>query len=315
MNDKIIKIIIFTIAIIDCLLALVFAGSFNNDKKDNYIQTERVKAMNPAMLSDFEDATPESLSVFLTKYQAELASRTDSLKNVQRQKDILYTYLQDLKDLNQDNFEAYKKDFPVRSAGLFAKCDRRQAYIDGFAGVETCDDLEKYVSDISDEYAILKQDYLEERGYLKAANAFIAQVDQIDATASKIKKESELKELQDDVKNFNANAGLQNAILIIAYILFCITVFMMLFFAGIKLVTSFKTSYKVLLVLLLFGVIFLVGFLVGTPELSVSAVRQGMTPGGYKLVNACTFSLYVTLLAAIVAVIVSAIYSTVKNKA
>lgn len=315
MNDKIIKIIIFTVAILDCLLALVFAGSFNNDKKDSYIQVEQVKSFNPTLLSDFEAATPENLSDFLTKYQADLADRTDALKSVQMQKDILYTYLQDLKDLTPENFDAYKSNFPTRSASLFDKSDKKQAYIDGFAKVNTYAQLEKYVSGISKEYSILKQSYLEERSYLKAANSLIAQADQINASASVKKKTAELEDLQHDVKSFNANAVLQNVTIILAYILFFVTVFMMLFFAAIKLVTSFKSSYKVLLVLLLFGVIFLIGFLVGTPELSPSAIRAGMNSNGYKLVNACTFSLYVTLFAAIIAVIFSAIFSTIKNRA
>lgn len=314
MNNKIIKIIIFAVAILDCLLALVFAGRFNEDKKDNYIQVEQIKATNPTLLVDFEAATPENISSFLAKYQTELSSIADSLKKVQLQKDILYTYLQDLKGLTEENFNAYKSDFPSRSAALFAKCDNKQQYVDGFNNVADYAALDKYVSELTKEYDVMKQNYLVERDYVKSANSLLAQVDQINSSASVNKKTTELTTLQSDVKSFNTSASLQNVMIILAYILFFATLFMMLFFAFAKIITNFKTSYKVLLVLILFGVIFLIGYLIGTPELSTSAVKAGMSSSGYKLVNACTFSLYVSLLVAVVAVIFTAVYGAVKNR-
>lgn len=315
MNSKITKTIIFAVAIVDCILALAFAGAFNDEKKDSYSQVEKVKAANPALLDDLQAATPESLTGFLTKYQTELGGQMDAQKKARLQKDIFYTYLRDLKELDKESFDAYKAGFGARSKALFAKSDKKQEFTDGFAEVNEYKDLESYVSGLSDEYNALKQDFLTQEEYIKAANGLIARADQINATASANKKAAELEELQKDVKSFNTNAGLQNAMLIIGYILFIANLALLIFFALAKLVTNFKSSYKVLLILLLFGVIFLIGYLAGTPELTPSATRMGITPTGFKIVNACVFSLYVTLLVAVVAVIVTAVVGAVKKRA
>ena len=117
MKDKIIKIIIFAVAILDCILALAFAFTFDDDKKDAFSQARLVQAENPAMMADLSSATPESLPDLVTKYQGDMKNLNDSLKGVQLQKDILYTYLQDLKSLDENNFEQYKADFrPAQKA-------------------------------------------------------------------------------------------------------------------------------------------------------------------------------------------------------
>ena len=80
MKDKIIKIIIFAVAILDCILALAFAFTFDDDKKDAFSQARLVQAENPVMMADLSTATPESLPNVVTKYQDELKNLNDSLK-------------------------------------------------------------------------------------------------------------------------------------------------------------------------------------------------------------------------------------------
>lgn len=314
MKDKIVKFIIFAVAILDCILALVFAFGFNEDKKDNFSQTQLIKAHNPAMLNDFETATPENLPKVVATYQETLKNYGDSLKDVQLQKDILYTYLQDLKGLNDKNFEQYKADFSARATALFAKCDNKQAYVDGFKGVQSYKDLEAYVSKIDDEYAAYKQSYLTERNYLKAANSLVSRADQINATASANKKATDLEEMQNDLKSFNKSAGLQNAFIVIAYILGAVTLLLMLFFALIKIVKNFKSSYKILVVLALFVLIVFIGYAVGSSELTPSAIKDGMSVSTFKMVNAACFTLYICLLCAILSIVVTGIISAIKNR-
>ena len=314
MSNKIVKIIVFAVAILDCLIAVVFSFRFNGDKEDNYSQALQIKAINPTMLTDLETATPANLPQFIQKYQQSLSTYNDSLSTEQLQKDILYTYIQDLKGLDDKSFEQYKADFPSRSSQLFEKCDKAKEYTDGFNNVKSFTDLNPYIKTLEAEYATVKQNFLVKRDYFKAANTLVSEVDAVNSTPSINKKTADLQTLQDDLKSFDTNASLQNVFMLIGYILFFATVLMMLFFAGAKIVTNFRTSYKVLLVLVLFGVIFLIGYLIGSPDLSDSAIKAGMDVAQYKLINACTFSLYITLLCAVLAVIFNAISSAVKSR-
>lgn len=314
MKDKIIKIIIFAVAILDCILALAFAFSFNEDKKDSYSQAQLVQAQNPTLMADLATATPETLPDLVTKYQDEMKSLNDSLKGVQLQKDILYTYLQDLKGLDENNFEQYKADFPARAEALFAKCDNKQAYVDGFNAVNSYKDLESYVRKIENEYAALKQSYLEGCNYMKAANSFISRADNINQTASASKKASDLQDFQNDLQSFKSGARLQATFMFIGYFLGGLTLFLMLFFALVKIVKEFKTSYKILIVLALFALVIFIGYLVGSPVLSPSAIKMGLTVSEFKMVNAACFTFYVCLLGALLAIFVTSIMNAIKNR-
>ena len=315
MKNKIVNIIIFAVAILDCLLALFFAFRFDADKKDNFIQTQQVQAQCPALVSDLQTATPESLPKVIETYQTTLRSFNDSLNGVQLQKDILYTYLQDLKGLdNEEKFNQYKADFDTRANGLFAKCDNKQKYVDGFKKVNSFKDLASYINSVEKEYNALKQDYLVNRNYVKAANALVGKADMINATASETKKANDLKAMQDDLKAFRSNAKLENTFILIVYLLLGVTVFMMVLFALAKIVKEFKTSYKILLVLALFAIIVFIGYAIGSPVLTPNAIKAGLTSGGFKMVNAAAFTLYVTLIGAILAILVTSIMNAVKNR-
>lgn len=314
MKDKIIKIIIFAVAILDCILALAFAFTFDDDKKDAFSQARLVQAENPAMMADLSSATPESLPDLVTKYQGDMKNLNDSLKGVQLQKDILYTYLQDLKGLDENNFEQYKADFPTRAEGLFAKCDKKQEYIDGFNKVNTFKDLEGYLRKIESEYASLKQSYLEGCNYMKAANSLVSRADMINATASANKKAADLEDMQNDLKSFKSSSKLQTLFMIIGYCLGGLTLFLLLYFALVKMFKEFKSSYKILIVLALFALVVFIGYVIGSSVLSPSAIKMGLSVSGFKMVNAACFTVYVCLLGALLAILVTGIMSAVKNR-
>lgn len=315
MKNRIINIVIFAVAILACLVAVAFSFfSFDADKKENYIQTQQVKEQTPEMVAEFETATVESLPTVIEKYQNETQERNTNLKSVQMEKDILYTYLQDLKNLDENNFEAYKANFPQRSAGLFAKSENKEKYVEGFNKVNSYKDLDKYVEEVNKDYAALKQSYLVERNYIKSANAMINRAEAINTTASASKKAADFETFQSDLKSFGKSASLQNFFIILTYVLGIGALALMVFFLVLNMVTNFKSSYKILLGLLLLVVAFFIGYAVGTPTLSPSAIKAGMTGSGYKMVNAATFTVYMCLFGAILAIFVSLIMNAVKNR-
>lgn len=315
MKNRIITIVIFAVAILACLVAIAFSFfSFDADKKENYIQDQEVKAQAPEMVAEFETATLETLPSVIEKNQKETQERNENLKKVQMEKDILYTYLQDLKNLDENSFETYKANFPERSAALFAKSENKQKYVDGFNKVQTYKDLEGYVEEVNKDYSDLKQQYLVERNYIKAANGLIARADGINNTASASKKEAEFQTFQSDLKSFDKSAKLQNFFIVLTYILLIGAAALMLFFLLANMVTNFKTSYKILVGVVLLVLAFFIGYLVGTPTLSPSAIKAGMTGSGYKMVNAACFTVYVCLFGAIFAIIASMIMNAVKNR-
>jgi hypothetical protein len=315
MKNRIINIVIFVVAILACLVAIAFSFfSFDAEKKDSYIQVREIQAQTPEMVSDFENATLETLPAVIDKYQQEMQDRSAKLKDVQLEKDILYTYLQDLKNLDENTFETYKANFPARSEALFAKSENKQKYVDGFNGVKTYKDLEGYVNKMNDEYTEIKQAYLIERNYIKSANALINRGIAIRDNASASKKATEFEAMQADLKSFGKSASLQNFFIILVYILGLGAAFLMLFFLVKNMVTDFKSSYKILVGLLFLVVVFFIGYLIGTPTLSPSAIKAGMSSSGYKMVNAACFTVYMCLFVAIVSIFATLIMNAVKNR-
>ena len=316
MKNRIINIAIFVVAVLAICLAVGFSFfSFDSEKKDNYIQAQEVKAQTPEMVSEFETATEQTLPSVIEKYQKENQTRSENLKKVQMEKDILYTYLKDLKGLdNEQKFNAYKEKFRNRSESLFLKSENKQKYVDGFNKIQNYKDLDEYIEEVNADYVVKKQNYLVERNYLKAANGLIGTADKINTTASASKKASDLEAFQKDLKSFGKSAKLQNFFITLTYILGIGALALMVFFLLANMITNFKTSYKILLGLVLLVVIFFIGYLVGSPTLSASANKAGMTATGYKMVNAATFTVYVCLFVAIISIIATLIMNAIKNR-
>ena len=315
MSNKILRIIIFAVAILVCLLALVFSFRFDYDKKDQFVQVRQVEAQNPQMVDELLAATPENLSAWVSSYSEKIQNANTELKDAQLQKDILYTYLSELKRITSEEMLAdYKAKFGEHAASLFAKCDKKDDYIQGFANVNNLKDLEGYIRNLESEYDVIKQNFLVERNYLKAANSLVSTANNIAETPSANKKATELEALQKDLTGFRKSATLQNVFIIMAYLLAIVTVMLLLAFALIKIVKNFRSSYKILVVLALLAVVVLIGYLIGSSTLTPVALKKGMTASSFKMVNAACFTLYVVLFAAILSIVVTAIMNAIKNR-
>ncbi|MCQ2270851.1 MAG: hypothetical protein MJZ52_06470 [Bacteroidales bacterium] len=311
---NIVKIIIFVVAIITCILAVMFAAKFDQEKMANYNEARVVNDNNPEMVAAFEATTPENLPAFVEQYRTEGAQLSETLKAHQVQKDILYTYIVELNELTEETFPEYQAAFPEHSKALFAKADDAQKYVDGFAGVASFENLEAYVSTLENEYGVIKQDFIKEKTYNKAYNSLVNQADAVNQVVSDNKKAEDLAMLQSDVKNYISNGKLLNVTVMLGYFLFAVCIVMLLFFALKAILSNIKSSYKSLLVIVAFVILVFIGYLIASPELTPSAIKMQHTVQQVKWIGAGMFVFYIALAGAICAVIFTAISNAIKNR-
>lgn len=311
---NIVKIIIFVVAIITCILAVMFAAKFDQEKMANYNEARVVNDNNPEMVAAFEATTPENLPAFVEQYRTEGAKLSETLKAHQVQKDILYTYIVELNELTEETFPEYQAAFPEHSKALFAKADDAQKYVDGFAGVASFENLEAYVSTLENEYGVIKQDFIKEKTYNKAYNSLVNQADAVNQVVSDNKKAEDLAMLQSDVKNYISNGKLLNVTVMLGYFLFAVCIVMLLFFALKAILSNIKSSYKSLLVIVAFVILVFIGYLIASPELTPSAIKMQHTVQQVKWIGAGMFVFYIALAGAICAVIFTAISNAIKNR-
>lgn len=312
---KIVNIIIFTIAGIACLFALIFSFNFDDKSTANYNATGQVKAVAPEMLEELSAANVDNLQEFITKYQSQIEGRNKLNKEVQNKKEILYTFITSLKEIgkDQERFDQYKANFASYSARLIAEEPTAQSYVEKFNKVENLDKLQTYISDLEDEYAVIKQDYLVEVENIKALNFLLEQVSHIDANISVQKKEVELKELQANVSSFKAGAVQLNLAIYGFYIIFFITVGLLIFFAAYQIIKNIKSSVGVLLGIALLVIVAIIGYFVSTDQLTDVAIKLQTSPNEMKWVGAGIILFYVIFFGAIAAVIGSLIMNFVKK--
>jgi magnesium-transporting ATPase (P-type) len=311
---NIVKIIIFVVAIVACLLAVWFATSFDQDKLDKYSEAQAVNNANPEMIAAFSATTPESLPAFVDQYRSEGVTLAEGLKAQQLQKDILYTYIVELQELTAETFPEYQANFANHSKALFAKADNPQEYVDGFNAVADFDGLAKYINTLEDKYNVLKQDFIQQKAYVKAYNSIVNQADAVNQTVSENKKAEDLATLQSDMKQYLHNGKLLNVILIMTYVLFIINIALLLIFALKAIVTNIRSSYKILVVIALFAVIIILGYVFASSEMTPSAIKMQLTPQTVRRIGMGMFVLYVMFFGAIFAVIYSAISNAIKNR-
>lgn len=311
---NIVKIIIFVVAIVTCILAVLFAAKFDQEKMANYNEARVVNANNPEMVAAFEATTPENLPAFVEQYRTEGATLSETLKAHQVQKDILYTYIVELSELTEATFPEYQAAFPEHSKALFAKADDAKKYVDGFAGVAAFENLEAYISTLENEYSVIKQDFIKEKTYNKAYNSLVNQADAVSQVVSDNKKAEDLAMLQSDVKNYISNGKLLNVTVMLGYFLFAVCIVMLLFFALKAILSNIKSSYKSLLVIVAFVVLVFIGYLIASPELTPSAIKMQHTVQQVKWIGAGMFVFYIALAGAICAVIFTAISNAIKNR-
>lgn len=312
---KIVNIIIFTIAGIACLFALIFSFNFDEKSAASYNATGQVKAVAPEMLEELSTANADNLQEFITKYQSQIEERNKINRELQNKKEILYTFITSLKEIekDQEKFDQYKTNFASYSARLIAEEPTAQSYLEKFNKVDNLDNLHGYILELEDEYAVVKQDYLVEVENIKALNSLLDEASKIDANISVQKKEIELKELQAKIDSFQTGAVQLNIAIYGFYIVFFITVGLLVFFAIFHFVKNIKSSIGVLLGIALLIVVALIGYFVSTDQLTEVAIKLQTSPSEMKWVGAGIILFYFVFFGAIAAVIGSLIMNFVKK--
>lgn len=311
---NIVKIIILIVAICTCLLAVWFASSFDQDNLPSYKEALTVNDANPEMIAALEATTPESLPAFVDQYRTEGMTLSENLKAHQLQKDILYTYITELQELKEETFPEYQANFADHSKSLFAKAENAQAYIDGFNKVADFKGLDKYISQLENEYNVIKQDFIQEKTYNKAFNSLVNKADAVNQTVSENKKAEDLNTLKANVKQYLSNGKLLNIIMTLAYILFFINIALLLIFALKAIFTNIKSSYKIIVALAIVAIVVILGYVFASSEMTPSAIKMQLTPQIVKRIGMGMFVVYVAFFGAIIAIIYSAISNAIKNR-
>lgn len=311
---NIVKIIILIVAICTCLLAVWFASSFDQDNLPSYKEALTVNDANPEMIAALEATTPESLPAFVDQYRTEGMTLSENLKAHQLQKDILYTYITELQELKEETFPEYQANFADHSKSLFAKAENAQAYIDGFNKVADFKGLDKYISQLENEYNVIKQDFIQEKTYNKAFNSLVNKADAVNQTVSENKKAEDLNILKANVKQYLSNGKLLNIIMTLAYILFFINIALLLIFALKAIFTNIKSSYKIIVALAIVAIVVILGYVFASSEMTPSAIKMQLTPQIVKRIGMGMFVVYVAFFGAIIAIIYSAISNAIKNR-
>jgi NADH:ubiquinone oxidoreductase subunit 6 (subunit J) len=315
MSKKIINIVIFAVAIVACVSALYFSVAFDDTKKDKYYEVGDLKANNPQMLIDLAAATPENLLGFIEKYQQEAAKLNADLKEQGLQRNVEYTFITNLSDLQSETaFTDFKANFDVYTKGLLAKSKRADFFVNGFNKVNKLDDLANYVATLEKDYAPVNQEYIVQKEYVKSFNNFLARVDGINSSPSANRKATELTTLQEDVAASKTEEGMLNFSIILVYVIFFATIAILLVFALIQIATNIKNSYKALLGVLFIVLLLVIGYFMSSGDLSTSAIKMQHTVSEVKWIGSGVFTFYIVLFLSLAAIVVSAIINAIKNR-
>ena len=313
MSKKIVNIIIFVIAGFGCLLSLWFSASFDDNKRDLFYEMNNIKENNQQMLIDFEAVTVATLPGFVTAKAEEQQKLSSNLKEKQYQKDVFYTYIVELKDLNEENFAEYKAQFPQRANLLFAKSERKNDFVNGFNSVKDYASLYPYITSLEKEYDILRQSYLQEKSYVRAYNNMMKRTNDINEVISESKKSNDLSTLQNDIKSATQEGSLLNTSILMVYSIFFLAIAMVLTFSIIGIAMSFKSSYQILLGGALLVVVLVIAYFMASPELTKSAIIEGHTVSEVKWIEAGLMLFYVLLFGAILSIFVSPLINKIKK--
>lgn len=312
---KIVNITVFAIAGIACILALVFSSGFDDKSKEKYFATSHVKEASPEMLSDLASATVQTLPDFIKKYQDLINTKNTENSTLQLQKEIFFTFIASLKDIDEDpaKFDAYKAEFPAFSLKLNSEDPTSKKYTDEFLKVKTVNELPNIITNLENDYAIIKQEYLLSSNQIKAMGFVLKEVSTIDAIISKNKKEIDLKSLQIAIKDYQKQESLLNVAMIASYVIFFITIGLLFFFSIYQIVKNFKSSMVAIFGVLLLVVVAIIGYFVSPEELTASAIKMQTTPNEMKWIGAGLIVFYFVFFGTILAIIGSLVMNTIKK--
>ncbi len=310
---RIANIIVLVIALAACIVSFIFAGSFDEKKKDKYYATLQVKECHPEMITDLQKATPEALPQYVDKYQALIDSTETLVNQKDLQRNIFYTFISHLSELQDTTFEAFKNDFPRYSSILFKKADNKDYYVNGFNNVKSFDQLSDYINTLKADYESVKQDYLVSAAELKQMKEVVKWSSDINAAISVEKKQHDLTQLQDEVAGFQKQAKLINITVNLIYVLAFLTIALLLFFAIRGIASDFKSSMGMLLGIVALIVVFLIGYFVSPDVHGPSAVKENLMPSTIKLVGAGAITTYVVFFGAILSIFATVIINAFKK--
>lgn len=310
---RIANIIVLVIALAACIVSFIFAGSFDEKKKDKYYATLQVKECHPEMITDLQKATPEVLPQYVDKYQALIDSTETLVNQKDLQRNIFYTFISHLSELQDTTFEAFKNDFPRYSSILFKKADNKDYYVNGFNNVKSFDQLSDYINTLKADYESVKQDYLVSAAELKQMKEVVKWSSDINAAISVEKKQHDLTQLQDEVAGFQKQAKLINITVNLIYVLAFLTIALLLFFAIRGIASDFKSSMGMLLGIVALIVVFLIGYFVSPDVHGPSAVKENLMPSTIKLVGAGAITTYVVFFGAILSIFATIIINAFKK--
>lgn len=312
---KIVNIIIFTLAGIACILGLVFSAGFDDKSKDKYFAVNKVNEAYPQMITDLSATTVESLPDYVKKYQDFISQKNTELKDLQLQKDIFYTYCVNLKEIGQDQakFDAFVTDFSSYSTKLFKEAKNPQYYTDGFAKVKSLNDLTEYIQIIESDYAVVKQDFLLQNDHLKAANESLKLVDEVNGIHSKTKKELDFNTLKDTIKSYSTQTKYINSALYLFYIIFFITIGLLLFFFIYHMTKNFKSSVGGLLGFAAIIVVAIIGYFVSSGELTEKAIDLQISSSTMKWIGSGLIVFYVLFFGTILMILGTMLMNTIKK--
>lgn len=312
---KIVNITIFAIAGVACILAVVFSSGFDDKSKDKYFATSHVKEASPEMLSDLANATVQTLPDFIKKYTDITDKKSTENKNLQVQKEILFTYIASLKEIDDDQtkFDNYVADFPSFAAQLNAEDQTSKSYTDDFLKIKSTTDLPSYIQKLENDYSFIKQDYLVVSNQIKAMKFVIEEMNKINAIVSLNKKEIDLQNFQLAIKDYQKQETTLNFAMIAAYIVFFITIGLLVVFSIYQITKSLKSSIGAIFGVLLLIVVAIIGYFVSSDTLTETAVKMQTSPSEMKWIGAGLIVFYFVFFGTILAIIGSFVMNTIKK--
>lgn len=316
MYRKIINIVVFAVAIVACVLAVIFAAKFDSEKITQYkaVCVLHENEQGQELLNQVASATAETLPQCVEQSQNVYGVMDDELKAEKKVKETFYDYVATLQALNADNFDEFKANYPGNVQEALTVFDTTHQFEQEFANINSYNDLATYLISLEQSYNVTRQSYLKKEEVRNALKTVQDNLTTIAEYNSKDKKAEELQVLQNDMANYQTmSKKLFDPALFLFYLMLAITVGAMLIFALINVVTNFKTAYKGLLGILALVVIFAISYAIASPELSDVFIKLQISPETGRAIEAGCYTCYIVFAIAILAIIVSPIVNSIRS--
>ena len=315
MTRRIVNIVIFAIAAIACVLAIIYAAMFDSDKINQYKAVGVLHDNNPELISELSATTPETLPAYVEKCQTVASELDGELRSEKKAKENFYDYLSTLKALNADNFEAFKAGYPTNVKSLLDQFDTEGKYVEEFNKVADYKGLTKYLVNLEQEYNSVRQAYLQKEAYRNALKVIQDATTTISELNSAELKANHLAEFQNFVHKSQVSSNkLLNSAFGLFYVMLFFAIAALLFFAIFRIVKNIKTSYKALVAIAALVVLFIITYLCASPALDDVFIKLQIAPETARLIEAAVYFTYVIFFVAIVSIIAAPILSALRDK-